>query len=225
MIFSCRRLMFCLLIAVSGCQTWQKHEAIAISHAHQELFSTCSQGDGALTAVIKNQDDTVLSAYLDWINHGSGRWQWQISDTIGRSLASVSFAPDQGLVLAGKLSRFADRINVDHKGYLLLDGHFVGVRAQEGACLFLQKLPKAWLPLAVKKSAKEGKETYEFDDDGRTMTVAITEQQVCSTVSWSAFLGFKTYHSQWCWWPAARKGYILLSDEYRLEWEELKETL
>jgi len=183
-----RFLYFSLLIY--GCQTVPPIENLRLPPAAEAAFAPCGAGDGALLVKIYTDNQLAMSGELEWLAAPTG-WKWELTSMIGQRLLRTEYAAPH-VVSSGPLAAQLPEIATDAEGFLMVEGHFIGLKAAELACLMSFKFPRSWLAGAIRYDDKEPQAILEIAETRRQIRMNIArneQQQSCARISWGGFLG------------------------------------
>lgn len=213
-----------IVMVLVGCVTGGPKEPGNMPIQYAPLFKACAPADGGAIVTVLEDGVRRGSATLDWIAK-AGLFQAELTGPIGQTLLTMTLAEGGPVKIAGSVRRDWPPMKVTKDGFFEVDGHFVGLKTTEVACVFQAALPPGWL-MKFSYSQKDGvQQRLTFADGKRDMTVTFQESgSYCAEVAWSVMLIFKRSLS-WCVTTrdAPKNGNVQGLGDYSLEWTKLDE--
>jgi hypothetical protein len=211
-----------------GCQTGGgvKLGEVKVPAVLDPLFILCVPGDGATTLQVFDSGQLLGSGEAEWLAKVPGEWDVEVSNAVGQTMLKLQRRPG-GVKAEGKLAAKVPQLGVDPKGYLVVDGHQIGLKADEIPCLLNFGLPRGWMNQTTGLSVSDRRTVVDFADPVRTMTVTATDlgvrskEKVCTDLSWRTFLWFHDTLT-WCQAPSGKREATLTGvGDYSLKWVKL----
>lgn len=217
-----------LTILTTGCQTWggRSPSRDELPADLAPIFSTCAPSEGGVSAKVFEAGGLKAAAELDWLAKAVTTLDLELTGPIGQTLLALH-RDEANLTLAGPLAAKIPPARILRNGFLEIDGHFVGLRANEVPCLFRAALPNAWLQHldSVESDARETRVVFAEKQREIRLSVAKSEagfEGYCVEVAWSTFFFFKRSFS-WCNEDVreARRGVLSGLGDFTLEWTRI----
>ena len=185
----------CLFFLVQSCATQPKYlNSTVVQSQNENLFKDCIISEGSHRLELREDKEYIAGVDLDWISRKKG-WILEGYNQLGQTIGRLSY--DEGAKLFYIRGQLQDRIpelKISESGYMLVDGHEIGIKPREVSCLLDSSLPSAWLNILTGHSFSNGKTQLNFVDEMRSIKVEIAEsERSCVFVSWAQFLFF--FHS------------------------------
>lgn len=198
-------------VALSHCATMVKDPYRTVPERFRQQFSACYPVVQEATVKWQSTDensatgDVPPSMSLDLNSENIARWGLDVSSPLGQALLSVDVI-DQRIVTKGELAGVLPPLAIRQDEYLSVDGHFVGILAEEIPCLMAFRFPKDWLGVFTREARTESGYIAQFESSHRRVTYSIdtvdpvvTARQ-CATMEWSSWLGLNRQSMTWCQW-------------------------
>lgn len=215
-----------LLLLTSSCVTTvQKIPKTKLPKSLRTHFGTCALKDGGGFLHYQSEKTDVSDLKLDWVNRDDG-FIAEVSGPFGAQVARVEKKQgDKEIKLTGKAQTELPRIEVAQSGFLVVDGHEIGLKFSELLCFLHGKFSLKWLSFYTGSlEAVSSSKKVRFEDGKRSVVVARNESRHwCADVKWSYFLGLYGQNIEICNFRRAEKKFSTLersnSFQLRLELE------
>jgi hypothetical protein len=213
-------------MTVVGCQTTAPQGDIKVPAVLDPLFIPCQPGDGATTLQVYDSGQLLGSGEAEWLAKTPGEWDVEVSNAVGVTM--LKMARRAGVVRSeGTLAKKLPRLAVTRLGYLEVDGHLVGLKADEVPCLLNFGLPRAWMSQTSGLEVSDRRTVVDFVDPVRTMTVTATDlgnrnkEKICTDLTWRTVLWFHDTLT-WCQAPSGKREATLTGvGDYSIRWVKL----
>jgi len=215
---------------MAGCVHTGSQEAPQVPAVLQPLFMSCAPADGASAMQIFQGDSLLGSVEVEGLAKAGGDWDVEATNAVGLPVLKLSrrgakIAASGGL--AGKLPR----LSVRKDGFLLVDGHMVGIKATEIPCLLAFRLPRPWFERLTDVDTEGGRIVLGVEEKSRDIEIVAkglaeskATAQVCSQLSWTRLLVF-TSELHWCQSVTGRQEATLRGvEDYALKWTRIDES-
>lgn len=220
------RTLLVLGLLLQGCQTTAPSGDVKVPAVLDHLFIPCQPGDGATTLQVFDSGHLLGSGEAEWIAKGPGTWDVEVSSAVGSTMLKLQRRTGE-VKAEGKLAAKVPKLAVNGNGFLEIDGHFVGLKADEIPCLLNFGLPRPWMTQAAALELSDRRTVVDFVEPSRTMTVTATDlgnrtrEKVCTELSWRSFLWFHDSLT-WCQAPSGKREATLSGvADYSIKWVKL----
>ncbi len=217
-----------ILWGVSGCQTMPTRHDIKVPAVLDPLFILCLPGDGAMTLEAFDDGQVLGSGESEWVAQATGDWDLEVSNSVGQAMLKVA-RRGESIRPEGRLAAKLPEFGVDSHGFLEVDGHLIGVKADELPCMLNFGLPRAWMALADDLEISGSTAKLHFSDEVRSIAVTAKalgqkgKERVCTELTWRTFLWFHDTLT-WCESPWGKPEATLSGiRDYSLKWVKLDE--
>ncbi len=219
-------IIYCL-----SCQTTPKPlKNVSLPIPIESQFSSCTSGQGALSVTSYDGERFLGSVELEW-KDSDGRpdgWDTQILSPMGHELMRFSYVPSsQSFRSVGRLSSKFPGVSVS-KGFLEVDGHFVGIKPEEISCFLNFKLPRSWLKRLTDIQQEEGRTILFFHDKYRVIRSVyskIKPSSFCSEIRWTNYWGMVSSTLNLCFSKlesqSIKTGSVHGIEQYKVKWTDI----
>lgn len=216
------------LVFIVSCSTTPKKQNVVLPVTIEGLFATCNTGDGAVNLQVYDKNAMRGSGDLEWIADFNRGWRSELINPLGRSLLSLSYDErKKTFTQSGGLANYLPPLRVED-GFIEVDGYFVGLMPSEVPCFLKFRLPRNWLPYVHTFEQAANSVRMTIIDDHRTIHTEITGTQpeltskICSTITWSVFLGMVNRSMTICnELTGTHSGYLKGLDEFSIRWVDI----
>ncbi len=209
-----------------GCQTVAPSGDVKVPAVLDPLFIPCQPGDGATTMQVFDGGQLLGSGEAEWLAKAPQVWDVEVSNAVGQTMLKLARRTG-GVTADGKLAGKVPKLSVNGDGYLEVDGHLVGLKADEIPCLLNFGLPRPWMTQVANLEVSDRRTVVDFVDAVRTMTVTATDlgdrnkERVCTELTWRSFLWFHDTLT-WCQAPSGKREATLTGvGDYSIKWVKL----
>ncbi len=194
---SCSRqslLTLSLSLYLSSCATTASYKTVKLPAYAGAYFSECTNKDGSISIEVYESSKVQQIFDADFSADGSGDFSLASYSPLGQTLFQIDYsAKAKAFKQTGKPFEAFQNLAVDKENVLTLDGHDLGLRADEVACLLNQKLPQRWLKKIVGEESDAHKTHYIIHDADRVITVNLPKTGSKGDESWSAKIDWSLY--------------------------------
>jgi len=194
-------LLVIAILLANSCQTTKiaSHEPPA--HV-KRFFSTCAQSsDGGLVVNFHDENMSLATVDMDWVSTSLGDWIAELSGYLGQPLIRAQYRSQKNIVeTSGSMVHQLPSLEVRSDGFLVADGHFVAVKADEVACLFRGVLPGVWLEDVVSVKQESQGVTYKIRQPKRRIEFRASRRQpsFCATIRWRSHFWLVGHKIDYC---------------------------
>ncbi len=213
-------------MTIVGCQTVAPSGDVKVPAVLDPLFIPCQPGDGATTMQVFDGGQLLGSGEAEWLAKAPQTWDVEVSNAVGQTMLKLTRRIGE-VKSEGKLAQRVPRLGVTGAGYLEVDGHLVGLKADEIPCLLNFGLPRPWLTQVANLEVSDRRTVVAFVDPVRSMTVTATDfgdrskERVCTELTWRSFLWFYDTLT-WCQAPSGKREATLKGvGDYSIKWVKL----
>ncbi len=199
----CRSLQTSLTLGFGlgllGCATSQNYRNVQLPAYAGAFFSECSGKDGSVSFELFTQNKVQQVFDADWSADADGNWGLASYSPLGQTLFHLEYSQqDQKFKQSGRPIEDLGTLTVGDHRIVSLNGHEIGLRADEVTCLLSHKLPGRWLKRIVDENNTAQETVYTIVDSGRKIHLSLdkkmkrTSDAWRATIDWSLYWGLKS---------------------------------
>jgi len=220
-----------ILTLCLSCQTIPKPlDSFSLPIPLERQFSSCTTGQGALSVTVFEGEEFSGAVEVEWKDSRVKPlgWQSQFLTPIGQELLRFSYLEStKNFRATGRLAPQFSGVSVSN-GFLEVDDHFVGLRADEISCFLDFKLPRKWLSRLVELHDNKDKLVLSFHEKNREIRLVYSKikgSDICTDVSWSNYWGLVSSTLSMCFSKEAdtRSATVHGIGDYKIKWKDIDE--
>jgi hypothetical protein len=188
-----------LSFGIVSCATTHDYKAIQLPAFAGAFFSECSGKDGSVSIEVFSSGKVQQIFDADWTSDANGDWGVASYSPLGQTLFQLDYVQkQQAFKQTGKPFAGLDSLSVGSKQIISLEGHEIGLRTDEIACLLNHKIPQRWLKKIVSETVTANDIKYLVIDSDRKINLSLnkhgnrTDEYWKTDISWSLYWGLKT---------------------------------
>lgn len=205
-----------------GCQTLESLPTVPVSERQRQFFGSCDNLEGGGRFTVREGGNARFSSRYDWVTDAEGRFQLEISDVIGRTVADLEV--NRGTIVSR--AKLARKLTVGAGGFLEFDGHSLGISVNELGCILGMRFPERWLEHEFRRPPQSDKRDVLATRDGeRTIFLTFPGQQsldpACARITWRRMI-FGEGAVKFCFKNRdAVKSGTLEFEQFEADWHEV----
>jgi len=187
-----------LTLGLGACATTESYKPIQLPAFAGAYFGECSGKDGSVSIEVFSNGRVEQNFDVDWTSDLNGDWGIASYSPLGQTLFQLDFVhKPPSFKQTGKAFADLENLSVGNQNLINLEGHEVGLRADEVTCLLNHKIPQRWLRRIVEDVSDNKEIKYIISDSGRTINLALnkhgnrSEEYWKADIDWSLYWGFK----------------------------------
>ncbi len=185
-------------LSLVSCATTETYKPIQLPAFAGAFFSECAGKDGSISIEIFSSGKVQQIFDADWTSDVNGDWGLASYSPLGQTMFQLDFMhKPQTFKQSGKSFADLESLAVGNQHVLSLNGHEIGLRADEVTCLLNHKIPQRWLKKIVSDVSTSKEIQYVISDSGRTINLSLnkhgnrSEEYWKADIAWSLYWGFK----------------------------------
>lgn len=183
------------LSALAGsCATTAGYKDIKLPAYAGAYFSECSGKDGSLSIEMYENGKVSQVFDADWSADSNSDYSLASYSPLGQTLFQLDYSAKQkSFKQTGKPLGALETLKVGSNSMLELEGHQIGLRADEVTCLLNHKLPQRWLKKIVAEDSTPKHTRFIIKDSDRTIRISLPKSGGKSEESWQAKIDWSLY--------------------------------
>lgn len=185
-------------LSLAGCATTQSYKPIQLPAFAGAYFSECSGKDGSVSIELFSEGRVHQIFDADWTSDENGDFGLASYSPLGQTLFQLDYSQKQDAFRqTGKPFAGLEKLAVGRRHLVSLDGHEIGLRTDEIACLLNHKIPQRWLKKIVAETSSANEVQYVVADSDRSIRLSLnkhgnrSEEYWKADINWSLYWGFK----------------------------------
>lgn len=171
------------LSSILGCQTLPSPKQIPFPQDIAQICKKCASRDGSIRYYSEPGSPILL---VDWVSDERAGVHAIAQNPLGQKVLELEMTRGE-VNISHELNR---KLTVDAEGFLRVDGHFVGLKANELPCFLGFSLPESWKNLGAFSSSQP--KVVELKDERRRIEIRKLDgiKSIEASVMWPGFWYF-----------------------------------
>ncbi len=185
-------------LLLTSCATLRAPRDIKVPAYASAYFAECVGKDGSVSFEVLENGKVQQIFDADWSADAKGDISLASYSPLGQTLFQLDYSTkSKAFRQTGSPAKFLEDLSIGSKSMLQIDGHDLGLRVDEIACILNHKLPQRWLKKIVDENLDEKKNDFLLIDSDRKIRLSFPkgsrgDLSWSGSIEWSLYWGLKT---------------------------------
>ncbi|MBC7660391.1 MAG: hypothetical protein H7249_11885 [Chitinophagaceae bacterium] len=186
--------LLALTFGLYSCATTETYSPVQLPAFAGAYFSDCTGKDGSVSMELFSEGKVEQIFDADWTADANGDFGLASYSPLGQTLFQLDFVhKSQTLKTTGKSFANLENLAVGDRRLVEYNGHSIGLKTDEIACLLNHKLPQRWTQKIVSHDETAENIEYVIVDSKRTIRLSLAKHGNRSEVFWKANINWSLY--------------------------------